>query len=91
MASSLIRVRVTPRSSRDEVIGWQDDELRVRVRAAPVDGRANDALCRVIAKQAGVPPSTVEVVSGATARTKTVRIEGLTDAEVQARLGRSAG
>ncbi len=60
--SCLIRVRVTPRSGRDEVIGWQEGALRVRVRAAPVEGQANEALCRLIAKQVGVPYSAVEVV-----------------------------
>jgi uncharacterized protein (TIGR00251 family) len=86
--SCLIRVRVTPRSGRDEVIGWQDDVLRVRVRAAPVEGQANEALCRLIAKQAGVPYSAVEVVLGASARTKTLRITGLTEDEARSRLGR---
>ncbi len=87
MDSCLIRVRVTPRSGRDEVIGWQDGELRVRVRAAPVEGQANEALCRLIAKQAGVPYSAVEVVSGGTARVKTLRVSGISEAEVRSRLG----
>jgi uncharacterized protein (TIGR00251 family) len=87
MASSVIRLRVTPRSGRDEVIGWEGDELRVRVRAAPVEGQANEALCRLIAKQAGVPYRSVEVVSGATSRTKTLRIDGLSQDEVRAKLG----
>ena len=87
MQVCVIRVRVTPRSGRDEVIGWQGDELRVRVRAAPVEGQANEALCRLIAKAVGVPFSAVEVVGGATSRTKTLRIEGLSEDEVRVRLG----
>jgi uncharacterized protein (TIGR00251 family) len=90
MNACVIRVRVTPRSGRDEVIGWQGDELRVRVRAAPVEGQANEALCRVIAKAVGVPYSAVEVVSGATSRTKTVRITGLDQDAVRARLATTA-
>lgn len=86
MDTCVIRVRVTPRSGRDEVLGWQDDVLRVRVRAAPVDGQANEALCRLIAKQAGVPFSAVEVIGGATSRTKTLRIAGLDEVAVRARL-----
>jgi uncharacterized protein (TIGR00251 family) len=90
MNACVIRVRVTPRSGRDEVIGWQGDELRVRVRAAPVEGQANEAVCRLIAKAVGVPYSAVEVVSGATSRTKTVRITGLDQDAVRARLGTTA-
>ena len=87
MQVCVIRVRVTPRSGRDEVVGWQGDELRVRVRAAPVEGQANEALCRLIAKHVGVPSSAVEVVGGATSRTKTLRLEGLSEDEVRVRLG----
>jgi uncharacterized protein (TIGR00251 family) len=87
MISCQISVRVTPRSGRDEVVGWQDGELRVRVRVAPVEGQANEALCRLLAKQLGVPFSAVEVVRGASARTKTLRVTGVSEAEVLSRLG----
>jgi uncharacterized protein (TIGR00251 family) len=82
----LISVRVTPRSGRDELQGWQDGALRVRLRAPPVEGRANEALVRLLADRLGVAPSHIEVVSGGTARTKRLRIEGLTEGEVRARL-----
>jgi uncharacterized protein (TIGR00251 family) len=85
--SCLIRVRVTPRSGREEVLGWQDEELRVRVRAAPVEGQANEAVRRLIAKRLGMPASAIEVVSGGTSRTKMLRITGLTEDQVRARLG----
>lgn len=81
-----ISVRLTPRASSDEIVGWQDDVLRVRVTAPPVDGKANDALARVLAKALGVPKSRVGVVTGAASRDKTVAIEGLTPDEVRARL-----
>ena len=88
MEACLIRVRVTPRSGRDEAVGWQGDELRVRIKAAPVDGQANEALCRFIAKQVGVPYSAVEIVRGNTARVKVVRIDGLSEIEARTRLSR---
>ena len=86
MEAWVIRVRVTPRSGRDEVIGWQEGVLRVRVRAAPVEGQANEAVCRLIAKQAGVPYSALEVLSGGTSRTKLVRITGVSEDEARRRL-----
>lgn len=79
-------VRLTPRAGRDEVVGWQGDELRVRLRAPPVDGRANEALLRFLASRLDVPPSSVELVSGVTARVKRLRINGLSDAELRRRL-----
>ncbi len=84
--SSVFLVRLTPRAGRDEIVGWQADELRVRLRAPPVDGRANDALRRLLASSLSIPPSDVEVVSGATGRVKRLRVEGLTEAEVRQRL-----
>ena len=76
-----LEVRVTPRSSRDAIEGLErraDGKmmLKVRVRAAPVEGEANEALRRLIAKQLGVAPRQVDVVTGATARLKRLRISG---------------
>jgi uncharacterized protein (TIGR00251 family) len=73
-----IRVRVTPRAGRDEVVGaGPDGTLHIRVTAAPVDGEANRALSRTLAKQIGIPPSTVQLIAGAAGRTKRVRIHGI--------------
>ena len=59
--------------------------LRVRVRAAPDRGAANEALVRLLAAALGVPPSSVSIRRGATSRVKLVAIAGLTQAEVDAR------
>lgn len=84
--STRISVRLTPRAGRDEVLGFEGDVLRVRVAAPPVDGRANEALMRLLASRLGVPHSAVEVVGGHTARQKVVAIDGLNAPEVHARL-----
>ena len=81
-----IRVRLTPRSARDELAGWQDRELRVKVTAPPVEGKANAALERLLAKLLGVPKTNVRVVAGARGRTKTVAIGGLSQDEALSRL-----
>lgn len=75
--ASEIRVRLTPRAAREQIAAGPDGAYAVRVTAPPVDGRANDALCRLIAKRAGVAPSRVAIVRGEKARNKVVRVEGV--------------
>jgi uncharacterized protein (TIGR00251 family) len=87
MPDVVIAVRVTPRSARDEVTGWQDGALRVRLRAPPVDGKANEALRRLLADRLGVALSAVTIVGGETARLKRVRVGGMDEASVRERLG----
>jgi uncharacterized protein len=81
-----LSVRLQPRARRDEIVGERAGVVVIRVTAPPVDGKANDALCRLIAKAAGVPPSRVSVVRGHTARDKVVRVEGVDAAELRAAL-----
>jgi uncharacterized protein (TIGR00251 family) len=81
-----IDVRLTPRGGRDRVDGWEGDILRVRVAAPPAEGRANDAMIRLLAKALGLPPSRLTLVAGGQSRTKVVEIAGLALDEVRARI-----
>jgi uncharacterized protein len=81
-----IRVRLTPRAASERIAPGPDGAYAVRVTVAPVDGRANEALCRLIADRAGVARSRVSVVRGAKARNKVVRVEGIEAADLRARL-----
>jgi uncharacterized protein YggU (UPF0235/DUF167 family) len=81
-----IVVRVTARAAADAVGGTDDDGvLHVRVHAAPVDGAANVALCRLLASDLGVRSSAVKVIRGTSARRKVIRIDGLDADRVTAR------
>ena len=76
-----VAVRLTPKGGRDAIDGIETLSdgravLKVRVRAAPSEGEANDALCRLMAKSMGVPPRDVSLVAGATARVKPLAISG---------------
>ena len=82
-----ISVRLQPRARRTELAGERGGVLLARVTAPPADGRANEALCRLIAASAGVPPSRVAVVRGRTSRDKLVRVEGLAPDELRRALG----
>jgi uncharacterized protein YggU (UPF0235/DUF167 family) len=81
-----IRVRLTPRAACEQIAAGPDGAYAVRVTAPPVDGRANDALRRLIAKRAGVAPSRVAVVRGEKARDKIVRVDGVDAADLRERL-----
>ena len=84
--SAQVSVRLQPRASRDELTGFRDGVLVARVSAPPVGGKANVALCKLIARAAGVAPSRVAVVRGETARSKVVRVEGIDEAALRAAL-----
>src|SRR5689334_6226323 len=84
--STLVRVRVQPRAGRDEIAGVRGESLVVRVKAPPVDGKANVAVCRLLAKAAGIPASAAELVRGASSRDKVVRLPGVSAADVAERL-----
>jgi uncharacterized protein (TIGR00251 family) len=90
MVEARIEVRLQPRASRDELIGFRDGVLRARVCAAPVDGEANSALCRLIARRVGVALSSVEVIGGQRARNKIVRVAGIGAQELLAALAAKA-
>jgi uncharacterized protein (TIGR00251 family) len=82
----MIRIRVQPRARREEVVGERGEFVVVRVTAPPVDGKANAAVVKLIARCAGVPRHAVEIVAGAGGREKLVRVEGVSDAGLRAAL-----
>ena len=84
-------VRLTPGAAADRIDGWDVDAegrpvLKVRVRARPVEGEANEALIKLLAKALGVPKSAVLLHRGGQSRTKMIMVEGLSDPELKARL-----
>jgi len=68
------KVLVQPRSSKNEIKGLHDDALKVRITAPPVDGAANKACLKFLAKYLDVPASSLAVVSGMSSRTKHIRV-----------------
>lgn len=83
---ALLEVKVTPKSSRDALLGWLGDALKVAVTAAPERGRANAAVEELLARSLDVAPSRVSVVAGHTSSRKRVSIKGLDGAEARRRL-----
>jgi uncharacterized protein (TIGR00251 family) len=75
---------VQPRAAKNALVGFHGRALKVKVTAPPVDGKANDAICRLIARWVGVPPSRVEVVAGHSSRSKRIRLFGVAPQAVTA-------
>ena len=70
-------VHVLPKSSRDEILGFINGKLKVKVAAPPEDGKANDRLKEIFSVAFNVPKSKVKIVRGRTSRLKTILIEGI--------------
>jgi uncharacterized protein (TIGR00251 family) len=79
-------LRVIPRSPRTNIDGVRDGRLLVRVTSPPVDDAANEAVVEILARTLDVPKRSIRIVSGATARNKTVEVAGMNSAAVLARL-----
>ena len=77
MPHSDLNVRLQPRAKRNEIGATRDGRLQVKVTAPPVDGKANEALIRLLSKHLDVPKSSVTLTKGHQSRDKTVRIDGL--------------
>jgi uncharacterized protein (TIGR00251 family) len=81
-----LAVKVTPNAGRNEIVGFKDGVLQVKIAAPPEKGKANKELIDFLAEKLDVKKSSVLIVKGQTSRYKTVIIEGLNNAELLKRL-----
>jgi uncharacterized protein len=86
VSSAMLPVRVQANARRDELVEVREGVLLVRVAAPALDGRANRALCRLLAKRVGVPPSRVTIARGQRSRDKLIQVEGVDQAALDAAL-----
>ena len=70
----ILNIRVQPGASRDEIAGMHGDQLRIRLRAPPVDGKANAGLVRFLAAVFDVTRGNVEILAGSGSRDKRIRV-----------------
>ncbi len=76
------KVRLTPRAAMDKIEGTHQDALKIRVKAPPVDGKANTALIKFLSKSLGISQSKITVIFGHTSRVKLIRAEGISPGEI---------
>ena len=81
-----VNLRVHPRSSRNQVVGFQGDVLHVRVTAPPLDGKANQAVVSLLSEALGVSKSSIRIVRGHGSRDKSVDVDSASGEFIRERL-----
>jgi hypothetical protein len=79
-------IQVIPHASRAEISGVQEGALKIKVTAPPVEGAANEACIKLLAKELGLKKSRMEISSGAKSRKKTVMIKDISKAELETKI-----
>lgn len=78
-----LKLKVVPGSSRNQIVGWLGDALKIKVSAPPEKGKANEAVMDLIANELGINSDDIEIESGHSSPSKIVAIEGMDDAAIQ--------
>ncbi len=78
-----ITVKVVPGSSRNQIVGWLGDALKIKVMAPPEKGKANEAVINLLAEALGVSSDDIEVVSGHSSPPKIVAINSMDDEAIK--------
>jgi uncharacterized protein (TIGR00251 family) len=78
-----LSLKVVPGSSRDEIVGWLGDSLKVKVKAPPEKGRANEAVVALLAERLGTDASSIAVVSGHSSPAKVLEVDGMDDEAIR--------
>lgn len=85
---ALLKIKVSPKASRNTLLGWHAGALKIAVTAPPDKGKANTAVIRLLAKELGIPARDIDIRSGHTHPHKTLGINNLDDRELLARIHR---
>lgn len=72
-----LKVKVIPKASHNQIVGWENDELKIRLNAIPEKGAANELLIVYLAKTLGIPKSSILLVSGGASRHKRLKLKGI--------------
>ena len=85
--STLLSVKVTPNASRNQIVSWEDDILKIRIQSPPLDGKANKALIAFLSKQTRLSKSRIAIQRGKTGRQKWIAFSGIDRTALLQRLG----
>lgn len=76
-----VKIKVVPKASKSEIVGWEEDTLKVRLKAVPEKGEANEELIALFSKILHLPKSQIHLTHGLASRRKTLKIEGISEEE----------
>ena len=79
---TVIKVKILPKSSKNQIVGREGDLFKVKVVAPPIEGKANKALVDLLARKLRVPKGAIEIISGKSSKLKLIRIDGLSREDV---------
>ncbi|AEH45630.1 protein of unknown function DUF167 [Thermodesulfatator indicus DSM 15286] len=83
----LLSIYLQPKAKKEEIVGFYQEALKIKVKSPPVDGKANEALISFLAKKLGLSKKNLKLLAGFTSKHKKVYIEGLEEKEIKKRLG----
>jgi uncharacterized protein len=81
MKEIVLKVYLQPKSSKNEIVGPYRDGIKIKVTAPPIEGKANEALVRILSREFGISLSRIEIIKGHHSREKTLRISGVAPQE----------
>ena len=81
MEDIILKVYLQPKSSKNEIVGPYRDGIKIKVTAPPNEGKANEALIRLLGKELGISPSSIEIIKGHHSREKTLKVLGVPSQE----------
>lgn len=84
--STTLAVKIVPKSHRSEIVGWENGELKIRLKAIPEGGKANDALLEFLSDALYIPKTRIEILRGKSNPHKLVRLTGLSKEQLEKRL-----
>lgn len=82
-----LKVKVVPGSSRNQIVGWLGDALKIKVTAPPEKGKANEAVIELLAETLDISTDDIEVVSGHSSPSKLIAIGGMDDETIKKAFG----
>lgn len=86
MAGIYLKIRVTPKSSKNSVIGWENETLKLKIAAVPEKGAANKETIKFLSEILDIPKSKIEITAGESSRNKTVHLEGISLDQVKEKI-----
>jgi len=85
---TILKIQIQPKSSRNQIVGFHDGRLKIKIAAPPVDGKANESLIEFLAKTFKTSKSNIEILKGHTSKLKTIKLSGISENTYRSIIGK---